>query len=65
MTYRPYFVRTCRTALLVGSMLFLINHLDEVLEGRARVSTWIKGAATCLVPYCVANWGVLIATKRK
>jgi hypothetical protein len=52
------------TALVIGLVLSSIDHLDEVLRGQAVVGTWIKGALTCLVPFCVANWGILIATRR-
>jgi hypothetical protein len=60
----PYLRRTIRIALLVGSVLFAINHLDEVIRGQASPVTWIKGAFTCLVPFCVSNTGVLIAARR-
>jgi len=56
--------KTTATVLVIGLVLFSINHLDEVHRGRAVVGTWIKGALTCLVPFCVANWGILIATRR-
>jgi hypothetical protein len=62
--FPPFLKKTVRTAVAVGLVLFVINHLDEVISGRAGVATWIKGAATCLVPFCVANWGVLVATRR-
>lgn len=65
VAYPPFLRKTSRTALVVGLVLFSINHLDEVLRGQANAATWAKGAVTCLVPFCVANWGVLIATRRK
>ncbi len=65
VAYPPFLRKTSRTALVVGLLLFSINHLDEVLRGQAHAATWVKGAVTCLVPFCVANWGVLIATRRK
>ena len=58
-------VRPLRVALIVGSVLFVINHLDEVLRGQATSAVWMKGAITYLVPFCVANLGVLIATRRQ
>jgi hypothetical protein len=63
--YPPYLKKTARLALIVGSILFAINHLDEVLRGQATYAVWIKGAITYLVPFCVANLGVLIATRRE
>jgi hypothetical protein len=65
LAYPPFFKKTCLTALAVGLLLFSINHLDDVLRGQAHAATWVKGAATCLVPYCVSNWGILIATRRR
>lgn len=64
VAYPTYLKRTARIALIVGSILFAINHLDEVIAGRATAVTWIKGAVTCLVPFCVANLGVLVASHR-
>ena len=64
VAYPPYFKRTAWIALAVGSILFAINHLDEVVAGRATAVTWIKGGVTCLVPFCVSNLGVLVASHR-
>jgi len=55
---------TLSMALGVGSVLFLINHADAVAAGRASSSTYWKGLLTCVVPFCVANWGILVATRR-
>jgi hypothetical protein len=65
VTYPPYFKRTTRIALIFGSLLFAINHLDEVILGHATAAVWIKGALTFLVPFCVSNLGVLVASRRR
>lgn len=65
VTYRPHLRKTVLVALLVGSIIFSINHLDVVLRGGASASTWLKGALTYLVPFCVSNYGILVATRRK
>ena len=65
VSYPPFLRKTSATGLLIGLALFSINHLDEVLRGEAVVGTWIKGIATCLVPFGVANWGLLVATRRQ
>ena len=65
IVYPPFLKKTVSTAILVGMVLFTINHLDEVLHGQVSAATWIKGAATCLVPFCVSNWGILVATRRQ
>jgi len=62
--YRPHLRRTIGVALVVGTILFSINQLDVVLRGRATVGTYVKGALTYLVPFCVSNYGILVATRR-
>ncbi|MGH9301121.1 MAG: nitrate/nitrite transporter NrtS [Acidimicrobiales bacterium] len=56
--------RTVLTALVVGTALFAINHLDMVLAGKATTVVWIKTGVTYLVPFVVSNVGILIATHR-
>ncbi len=56
--------QTALTALLVGTILFLINHLDTVLAGAATTQTWVKIAVTYLVPFTVANIGLLLGSRR-
>lgn len=64
VTHRAHLVRTVRIALIVGTVLFVINQLDVVLSGRAGAGTCAKVALTYLVPFCVSNYGILIATRR-
>ncbi len=61
---RPYLVKAVRIALFVGTILFAINQLDVVLTGEANAGVWLKVLLTYLVPFCVANWGILVATRR-
>jgi hypothetical protein len=61
---RDHLRRTLTTALIVGTVLFLINQLDVVIEGKATWVTWVKSGVTYLVPFIVANIGILIATRR-
>jgi hypothetical protein len=63
VAYRPHLRQTIRVALIIGTILFSINQLDVVLRDQATVATWMKGALTYLVPFCVANYGILVATK--
>ncbi len=62
--HRHHLVRTVSVALVVGTILFCINQLDVVMAGDASATTWIKSAVTYLVPFFVANYGVLTATRR-
>ena len=55
--------RTVAVALLVGTVLFAINQLDIVIGGRATPVTWLKIALTYLVPFCVANYGLLVGVR--
>jgi len=64
VVYPPFLKKTILTSVSVGFVLFSINHLDEILRGQASTATWVKGGVTCLVPFCVSNWGILIATRR-
>ncbi len=63
--YRPHLIRTISAAIIVGTILFCVNHLDVVLAGEATTSTWVKSAITYLVPFCVANYGVVTATRER
>jgi hypothetical protein len=65
VVYPAHLYRTVLAAVVVGTVLFLINHLDEVLSGRATATVWLKVAGTYLVPFCVSNYGILVATYRK
>ena len=63
VAYRPHLRRTVTIALVVGTILFCINQLDVVVRGDATAIVWIKSAVTYVVPFCVANAGVLVATR--
>lgn len=64
IAYPPNLRKTLVIALIVGSVLFCINQLDVVVAGHATAAVWTKSAITYLVPFCVANSGVLVATRR-
>jgi hypothetical protein len=63
--YRPHLRRTVSIALIVGVILFAINQLDVVVTGHASAAVWLKAGLTFLVPFCVSNYGVVIATHRR
>jgi hypothetical protein len=60
---RDHLRGTLLTALAVGTVLFAINQLDVVVGGHATTGTIVKIALTYVVPFAVANFGVLMATK--
>jgi hypothetical protein len=61
--YPPHLRKTVSIALVVGTVLFCINQLDVVLRGDATALVWTKAAITYLVPFCVSNAGVLVASR--
>jgi hypothetical protein len=63
--YPPHLRKTVLIAAVVGSILFCINQLDIVLRGDATAVVWVKSAVTYLVPFCVSNAGVLVATRAR
>ena len=63
--YRPHLLKTIRVALIVGTIIFAINQLDVVLRHKATLATYLKCAVTYLVPFCVSNYGILVASRRR
>jgi hypothetical protein len=61
--YPPVRDRAIRVALLVGSILFVINQADVVLSGQLTLLVIAKIGLTYLVPYSVATYSAL-ATNR-
>ncbi|MGD9661224.1 MAG: nitrate/nitrite transporter NrtS [Porticoccaceae bacterium] len=46
--------RATKLALVVGSILVLINQGDTISAGHS--PDWLKVALTFVVPYCVSTW---------
>ncbi len=61
----PSLRSTIAVALVVGTVLFAINQLDVVLAGRADGRLWLKAALTFVVPFLVANYGLLVGANRE
>ena len=57
--------RALKVALLVGSILAVINHGDVVLSGMATTTVWVKICLTFLVPYCVATFASVQAIRQQ
>ena len=60
---REHLRRTLKIALVVGTILTLINQADVIIRGDATAVTWIKGGLNYCVPFIVSNLG-LLAGKR-
>lgn len=56
-----YAVKAIKAALLVGTILFIINHGGVLLDGQMDSTRWISGGLTYLVPYMVHIYGQLCA----
>jgi len=48
--------RSARVAVVVGSLLALINHGDRLHSADVDLELVIKVTLTFLVPYCVSTW---------
>lgn len=46
-----------KVALVVGSLLFAMNHGSAVLQGEMTCERWLMGLITYLVPYTVSIHG--------
>jgi hypothetical protein len=65
LVFRPATLRrTLRIALLVGTILSLVNQGALIVRGAADVTTWLRVLANYVVPFCVSSAGFLSATKR-
>ena len=51
--------RTTRIALVVGVVLTLINQSGVIGGGDATTLTWVRCGLNFVVPFCVANAGLL------
>ncbi len=60
---RDIFMRGAKTGIVVGSILTLINYGDVLLAGQLSSAMAWKIPLTYLVPYCVATYASVAATK--
>lgn len=65
VVYPPYLRNTLLVAMVVGTILFIINQLDVVLRGDTTAIVWAKILITYFVPFGVCNYGVLVSTRRR
>ncbi len=55
--------RSLRVALVVGTLLVLINHGDRIAAGTVSGLDWLKMGLTYLVPYSVSTWASVSAVR--
>ena len=61
--YPPMLRRSARIAIVVGTLLALINHGDHLLQGRVSAVIALKIALTYTVPFAVATWSALVNSR--
>ena len=61
--------KTVRTAvpvaLVVGTVLALVNQSYIIAQGRATLATWVSVALDYCVPFLVSSFGYLAACRRR
>ncbi len=55
--------RTVVIALIVGTLLSLVNQADVIVSGNADAVTWVRIVVNFLVPFCVSTAGFLSACR--
>lgn len=64
--FDPEFVLTAlKVSLVVGSLLFVINHSAALLKKQMTRDRWISGIVTYLVPYVVNIQGQFTSRSRR
>lgn len=64
IVFRPEHLRkTLKIALVVGSILTLINQADVFVNGSATTATFIKTGLNFCVPFVVSNLGLLAGVR--
>jgi hypothetical protein len=54
-----------RVALVVGSILFLINHGSAIVRGEMSRDRWMAGLFTYLIPYTVSVHGQYTQSQKR
>ena len=62
---RKLMLTAIKVALVVGTVLFIINHGSALIEGKMTRQRWISGLLTYLVPYAVNVHGQYISRLSK
>jgi len=57
--------RTVLIALVVGTVLSVVDQGGVVARGSLSIGTWLRIAANYLTPFCVSTAGYLSTTQRQ
>ena len=60
----PIVQRSLKLALVVGTILFVLNQGDIVLSGEFPLALMWKIPLTYITPFLVSLWGALASAKR-
>lgn len=64
LTQKALHIRALNIALIVGTLLCLINQGDIIISGNIANIQWIKLLLTYLVPYGVSLYSAISALKK-
>lgn len=62
---KPVYTRAIKVALVVGTILTLINHGDTLLQGALSTKILFQIALTYLVPYAVTTYASVEAIRNR
>lgn len=54
-----------KIAVVVGTLLTVVNQASVIASGEASLATWARTAANYLIPYTVASIGYLTPFRRR
>lgn len=54
-----------KVSVVVGTILFLINHGSAAIKGQMNRDRWISAGLTYLIPYCVNIHGQYVSRMRR
>ncbi len=62
---RDIIVRSAKTAVIVGTLLMLINYGDKLLLNELIAADWLKIGLTYFVPYAVSTYASVDTVRRQ
>lgn len=62
-TSRSVVRRAAGVAIVVGTILVVINHGDALARGDVTVGRWLRIVLTVIVPYCVSTYSSVSALR--
>jgi hypothetical protein len=57
LVQRDFAFTALRTALIVGSLIFVVNHGEVLLKGQMTRQRWLAAALSYVTPYAVSIYG--------